>query len=377
MSDKVIKFIRKKDFKFVKDLGRGGCGKAVLLYDDVIDEHFVCKKYEPHYALHKEQFFKNFLQEIKILYLTNHQNICRVFGYYIYPEHTTGYITMEYIKGYDIEDFLGKFPENFNEIFTQAIEGFSYLEHHNILHRDIRPQNIMITESGVLKIIDFGFGKRIDDEQDFDKSVSLNWWCSFLPAEFKKKIYDFRTEVYFIGKLFEKILIENEIECFKFKTILHKMCETAPSKRMQSFSEIKKELLKDKFDEIGFNEEEIDSYRNFTTNLFSCISKFEENMKYFNEIDNIQLKLEDLYKKVMLEEVVPKSTDVISCFVNGSYRFRTKYFFYVSNLRNFIDLLKSCPKEKKNIILSNIHSRLDAVERMPTDEDMPEEMIPF
>lgn len=160
MQDRIIKFLRKKDFQYIKELGQGGFGKTVLLHDREIDEIFVCKKYSPIIPSQQAEFFQNFVQEIKILYQLNHPNIVRVFNYYLYPERQTGYIVMEYVKGQDIEDHVRKSPENLNRLFAQAIEGFSHLENCNILHRDIRPQNILIGENAALKIIDFGFGKR-------------------------------------------------------------------------------------------------------------------------------------------------------------------------------------------------------------------------
>jgi len=73
------------------------------------------------------------------------------------------------------------------------------------LHRDIRPANILVDNSGTVKIIDLGFGKQIRATKDFDKSLSLNWWCA-VPKEFGLGLYDFSTEVYFVGKLFEDLI---------------------------------------------------------------------------------------------------------------------------------------------------------------------------
>ena len=160
MENQIIEFIRKKDFAFVDELGQGGCGKTYLLYDNIIDENFVCKKYSPYNSTDKELLFQNFVQEIKLLHLVYHTNVVRVYNYYLYPEQKAGYILMEYVKGVDIEEYLSSNPQEINEIFLQTIEGFRHLENNNILHRDIRPQNIMISENGIVKIIDFGFGKR-------------------------------------------------------------------------------------------------------------------------------------------------------------------------------------------------------------------------
>ena len=66
----IIPFVKQKDYVMINnDLGGGSFGKTVLLQDPFIDELFVAKKYEPEYDGIKEQFYKNFLEEIKILSL--------------------------------------------------------------------------------------------------------------------------------------------------------------------------------------------------------------------------------------------------------------------------------------------------------------------
>src|SRR5262249_8044334 len=154
-------------------------------------EHFVCKKYMPNDEGERQQRFVNFVQEVKLLHRVHHDNIVRVFNYYLYPDRTMGFILMEHVDGTSIDEYAAKFPEQVNELFLQAISGFSYLERHRILHRDIRPANVMVRADGVLKIIDFGFGKRVERAEDFQKSISLNWWCS-VPPEFDDELYDFR-----------------------------------------------------------------------------------------------------------------------------------------------------------------------------------------
>ena len=68
----IIPFLKQKDYVMVNnDLGGGSFGKTVLLQDPFIDELFVAKKYEPEFDEIKEQFYKNFLDEIKIMYKLN------------------------------------------------------------------------------------------------------------------------------------------------------------------------------------------------------------------------------------------------------------------------------------------------------------------
>jgi len=377
MSTNIIEFLRKKDYAFLKELGQGACGKTVLMNDDIINQQFVCKKYSPITDERKAELFKRFIEEIKILHLLYHQNVVRVFNYYIYPDVFAGFILMEYINGEDIEQYLRKHPENINEIFFQTINGFKYLEENNILHRDIRPQNMLVRNDGILKIIDFGFGKIKLFPLDNDKSISLNWWCE-LPNDFNDKVYDIKTEVYFVGKLFEKIIIENNIEYFQYNQILNLMCEKNPLKRIDSFEAIDREILSDRFIEIEFNDDEMYNYRNFSTTLYKIISKIENGAKYYNDIDKVQKNIEDLYKTVMLEELIPDSSRLLRCFISGTYYFKRNISFEISALKSFIHLLRASSQEKKNIILSNLYSKLDSIERYydepndtPFNDDIP------
>ncbi len=373
MCARPIEFPRPKDYILEQELGRGACGLTVVVYDPVIEERFVCKKYAPFHDGFKEQFFTNFIREIKLLYLLNHPNIVRVFNYHLYPEKHLGYIFMEYVVGTDIDDYLEQHPETVNEIFRQTVDGFAHLEESRILHRDIRPLNLMIGSTGAVKIIDFGFGKQTTGEEDFDKSISLNWWCE-PPLEFEDGIYDFATEVYFVGKLFERIVIDRDIQHFKHNGLLKRMCARRPTDRISSFAEVRKELLADRFLDIQFEDWEREAYREFSDGLYAIASKMEANTKYY-DAENVQSRLEDCFKRVMLEDVIPKNSLILNCFVNGAYHFKTNVSFRVYALRDFVDLFRSCSREKKNIIISNLQTKLDAVPRydqkMDFDDDIP------
>lgn len=373
-NNRIIKFLKSKDFKFIEELGRGACGKTVKLYDEAINETFVCKKYEPYYEEHKEELFDNFIQEIKLLYLLNHKNVVRIFSYYIYPEHHTGYILMEYIEGQDIENYLTDNPQNINDIFNQCVAGFLHLEKCKILHRDIRPLNILVSNDGDLKVIDFGFGKKATKESDFDKSISLNWWCE-PPIDFNQEQYSFSTEVYFVGKLFEKIIKEQDISTFKHAALLTKMCNPDPASRITSFSEVNAELSGDRFHEVEFNDYELEIYREFSRNLSAAVSKIEYDCKYIDDSELVQKKIEECYKSVMLEEYVPTNNIVVRCFLNGEYYFKKSNFFPVPSIKAFLELLRSCSKDKKNIIIINLCSRLDSINRYskptPGFDDIP------
>jgi serine/threonine protein kinase len=372
--EEIIKFIRRRDYRFMKELGQGACGRTVLLHDDQIGEHFVCKKFTPYAEGDRASLFTNFIREIKILHQVYHDNVVRVFNYYIYPEIFTGFILMEFVEGTDVEDYLATSPEMINEVFLQTISGFRYLEAQGILHRDIRPANLLVRIDGTVKIIDFGFGKLVQESKDFDKSVSLNWWCE-PPSEFTNHVYDFRTEVYFVGKLFERIIQENQINHFKYGAILGRMCEHVPANRIQEFAAIEKGIQSDMFFEIGFEEEETTCYRSFADAVETHITKLETKAKYQDDIDRVHIGLENAYRSFMLEETVPDSATVTRCLISGAYYYKKKGFpVYV--VRDFLHLLKSSSVEKRRIILSNLHTRLDAITRYDTDTEA-QNNLPF
>jgi len=368
MEKKVIEFIRTKDFIYLKDIGQGGTGKTVLLKDEIIDEIFVCKKYSPYYEEHRELFFKNFVDEIKILHKIHHKNIVRVFNYYLYPEKKTGYILMEFVDGENLKTFSKINPHLINGLFEQTISGFTYLEQNQILHRDIRPDNILVSDKGIVKIIDFGFGKKIKFEEDFDKSITLNW--RFLPPDdFKSKFYDFRTEIYFIGKLFEEILIENEIDNFPYKQILSEMIKTDFNERVSNFAQIERNILSDENIGIDFSSSEKETYIRFADSLISFFSKIEQSTGYNLETDKIIADLEEVYRNSMLEEYIQNPNAIARSFVNGSYRYLKREKFSLYTLKNFIKLIKSVSSDKKKIIINNLWQRLDAVERFTEYKD--------
>ncbi|WP_158408601.1 protein kinase family protein [Desulfosporosinus fructosivorans] len=325
--DEIVKFIRTKDYLFEKFVGRGGTGRTVLLRDDILNTFFICKKYEPSDGNDKEDCFNRFIDEIKILYTLSHVNVVRIYTYFLYPEHITGYILMEHIDGTNIEDFLAwEKTETFEEIFVQLIEGFEYLERKSILHRDIKPENILVTKEGVVKIIDFGFGKKILADNNNEASILLNWPVSELPDEIRDLKYDHKTDIYFLGKMFNKLLEDNSIDAFKYQYIVDKMINTNQHKRINAFSIILQLLSTDIFQQINFSEDEIDIYGIFAEALSAHLDKFtKEEPKFESNPDIILNKLEILLAESSLEKNILNNTRLFACF------FGTDHYSYYSS----------------------------------------------
>ena len=252
-----IRFSKPKCFEFVKALKSGGTGKTLLMRDATIDELFVCKKYNPEQKEYEDECYKRFVEEIKIMYSVYHNNIVRIYDYFLYPEYKTGYIIMEYIRGENIEEYFRVADEeNINSIFIQIINAFLYLEQYNILHRDIRAANIMVDEKGDIKVIDFGFGKRLEEEQDNNASVLLNWPASRIPQEIHSEQYSVQTEIFYVGYLIKNIIEKYDIKCFKYTILMEKMIQVNPRDRMHSFEEIQNSIAEQTFEQIKFTNSE-------------------------------------------------------------------------------------------------------------------------
>jgi serine/threonine-protein kinase len=283
---------------------------------------------------------------------------------------------MEFVEGLNISEFLKKNPEKLNDVFNQVIEGFKYLEENNILHRDIRPENILISEEGNVKIIDFGFGKQIQFETDNDKSVSLNWRYA-IPEEFTNMTYNSKTEVYFIGKLFEEIILENNFENFAYKTTLNKMIERSPLKRSGSFFNIERVMINDSDPRLTFSGKQKETYKVFAESLSDSLSNVGPDIQYISDIDQIISKLKDLHEKCLLEDYVQNTNSLIKCFIKGSFSYYTSKRVPSVQLKNFLDFLKNSPVDKQKIIINNLWGRIDSIPRRDENPPIDVDDIPF
>lgn len=358
--NKIVTFDSSKQFKFIKKLGSGGTGDTNLFLDESVDMLFAIKKYSPSKENDIEECYKRFIDEIKILFTIFHKNIVRIYNYYLYPSSKTGYIQMEYIDGKTIDkiDPLD-YDKTWNEYFLETINAFDYLFENQILHRDIRTSNFMVTEDGTLKIIDFGFGKQFS-ENNQQNSICLNWPATIHPEEVViNKEYTYATEIYYIGELF-KHLVEND-SMFLYKEILNKMLEYSPSKRYTSYKEIKQDISDNLFSQIDFTDDEKSIYIAFADGLYNSISKFTSTPEFKYDTEDIRVSLEKIVKISSLEYYVQRNNDVISCFVSASFKYRPKKIIKSDALINFYRLLVDSNNSKKNIIVNSIIARLKNV----------------
>ena len=369
----IVSFNVSKELIFVKALGSGGTGDTNLFFDETTSSYFAIKKYVPKGSNDTDDNFKRFIEEIKILYRIVHPNVVRIFNYYLYPLNSTGYIQMEYIEGRTLDQFSKTEKFGWNEIFIQTIDAFAYLEKINILHRDIRPANFMVTDDNVLKVIDFGFGKEVDANRGKQNSVVLNWSASEEPEELVLEgEYNFKTEIYYLGHMFKKLI--NQDDSFSYTTILAKMCEIKTLSRYQSFNDILNDISSSLFNEIKFSANDKKTYKDFADYLMEAISVFRSYPSYENDSKVILERLGNVIKMNALEDTIKGVSNIIKCFLNKNDKFRYYPSTKISTLviQDFYKLLIKSDLQKKKLIISNIQNRLDTVEvKISDDDDLP------
>lgn len=332
----------------IRELTPGGFGDTYLIEDNILNKMFVLKKYRGEFISQadNEKFLEKFRNEISMLYDLNHQNIVRI---YDYSKNDSWYI-MEYIDGITIDNYLKNKPTDLVSIFFQAINVFSYLESKKICHRDIRNTNILINKEGILKLIDFGFGKSINNASSKMKTATktINFPYT-LPDEINSDTpkYNIKTEIYFVGKLFKKIIEDNNIKDFPYNKILDNMICKNPEERAESFAYIKNIIKTDikQAQIIPSNFKE--NYLELTNILDNIISSKSENSMVYT-LDKIIDNLKELYDNNILNEKLDSSKHFADCFISSIMEwYPNKRIVTIDYLSGLIKWLKSLNKTQQ------------------------------
>ncbi len=144
-------------YKILEELGKGGMGRVYKALDEEIKEEIAIKLLKPEIVA-DETVIDRFRNELKIARKISHKNVGRM--YHLSREDDNYYITMEYVGGVDLKDHIKKSKKLSTEeavgIAKQVCEGLVEAHELGVVHRDLKPQNIMIDEKGTAKIMDFG-----------------------------------------------------------------------------------------------------------------------------------------------------------------------------------------------------------------------------
>ncbi len=193
-------------YSIVKEIGRGNMGKVYEAYDNVL-ERKVAYKIPSLDLTHHPELVTDFLREAKSAAALNHPNI--VIVYDAGKQGDEYYIAMELMSGQTLKDILlskGRLsiPDAL-KVSEQLVRALVYAHSKNLIHRDIKPGNIMITEGGIVKLMDFGLAKIIHDTtQHMTKAIGTPYYMS--PEQIRGDKINYETDIYAFGAVFYEML---------------------------------------------------------------------------------------------------------------------------------------------------------------------------
>jgi serine/threonine protein kinase/membrane-associated phospholipid phosphatase len=149
-------------YRVIERLGSGGMGEIYLAEDTRLDRRVALKVLPPEAVANKEKLLR-FQVEAKAVAAMNHPNIVTIHG--VEEDRGTHFIAMELVDGRTLRELIprGGMPmREFFRIAEQLTEAVAYAHDSGITHRDLKPDNVMVTTSGHVKVLDFGLAKLVD-----------------------------------------------------------------------------------------------------------------------------------------------------------------------------------------------------------------------
>lgn len=194
-------------YQIIKTIGEGGMANVYLAYDTILDRNVAVKVLRGDLAT-DEKFVRRFQREALSASSLSHPNIVEVYD--VGEDNGSYYIVMEYIEGKHLKQLLKKRGNltltEVVDVMLQVTDGMSAAHDSYIIHRDIKPQNIMILENGLIKITDFGIAMALNSTQ-LTQTNSVMGSVHYLPPEQASgKGATIQSDVYSMGILMYELL---------------------------------------------------------------------------------------------------------------------------------------------------------------------------
>ncbi|MFC1736230.1 protein kinase [Candidatus Hydrogenedentota bacterium] len=203
-----MEFEKLGNFDVVSELGKGGMGAVYKARDKKLDRT-VALKVPKKELLQNPQFAERFKREARAMARLSHPNCIQIFS--IEEDDGVPFMVMEYIDGGSLSQRLASkgamvVPEAVDYLI-KICEGLSFAHLNEIIHRDIKPGNILITLDGEIKVMDFGLAKILDDDQSLTVTNAIIGTPLYMsPEQCGDGEPDARSDIYSIGILFYEML---------------------------------------------------------------------------------------------------------------------------------------------------------------------------
>ena len=199
--------IIKDRYEIEEVLGEGGMAFVYKAKDKQLQRTVAIKTLKPNYV-NQEKFVDRFRREAQTAANLNHPNIVQIFDWGIEDEP---YFVMEYIEGNTLTSIISSNRTvGLNDILyigSQVASGLKEAHKHGLVHRDIKPGNIMITPSGKVKVTDFGIVSLQNEESDITKTGAVLGTASYIsPEQAQGKAVSFESDLYSLGTVLYELI---------------------------------------------------------------------------------------------------------------------------------------------------------------------------
>ena len=187
-------------YEVVRKLGSGGMADVYLANDRLLGRQVALKVLSARYA-HDEQFVERFRREASSAASLNHPNIVQIYDRG--EAEGTYYIAMEYLDGRSLKDIILKYaplsPDLLISISVQILEALRFAHRRDVIHRDIKPQNIIVDSDGRVKVTDFGIA-RAGSASTMTEAGSILGTAHYLsPEQAQGKPVEAASDLYSLG----------------------------------------------------------------------------------------------------------------------------------------------------------------------------------
>ena len=187
-------------YEIIEPIGAGGMAIVYKALDLKLERIVTVKVLREEYIT-DDDFLKRFNIEARSAASLSNSNIVNVYD--VGKEGDINFIIMEYIDGVTLKELIvRRAPFDNEETLGVAIQIASALSHahkNGIIHRDIKPQNIMVTRAGVVKVTDFGIARNAESQTTTTSSNAMGSVHYFSPEQARGKYVDFRSDIYALG----------------------------------------------------------------------------------------------------------------------------------------------------------------------------------
>ncbi len=194
-------------YRLIERIGRGGMATVYKAYEPSLDR-YVAIKVLPQYFAHDPDFQARFRREAKAIARLNHPNILPVYG--SGQEGEVNYIAMRYVEaGATLKDPLGQPMElkRAVKIFSQVGRALDYAHQQGIVHRDVKPTNVLMAEEEWALLMDFGLARMVESSVQLTKTgVGVGTPAYMSPEQGQGIKVDARTDVYSLGVMLYEML---------------------------------------------------------------------------------------------------------------------------------------------------------------------------